>query len=346
MRTLLLTISFLLFGYPAAIAGEYPAQVSTAELAITRGDLRNALHHYRLAFASRTLPFAVDLYNASVCAIKSRDYTQAMQYCHMLAVKGVGDKFFGKSIYRPLQLQKGWESLLATARHRKNALEQKHGALLCLIDSLVAKDQWVNRLWRISGMQSEPRKHMDLTYDTIGLHLKHLFDSLGFLTEEKIGAYVKEDTNLQRGQLFDVIIIHNYTARMTGDTLFNETLRQALQRGEIKPEHYASLRDFTGGSFTDYFGTSHLYTQYRCTLYREKRDEAELQRIGNNRKRIGLPVLKDHEQKLLYNITHRHDDFIIHANLTVYKSFANEASEQSFLNNSEIVVRNIPHCTL
>ncbi len=329
-----------------AVAGKYNAHISKAELDITNGNFPAALHHYELAFATRTYPFAIDLYHAGLCALKSNKNALAIKYCRRLAAKGVGEQFFRQSAYASLQRDPHWEKLLLEARQQREELYRRQGGLICLLDSLVAKDQAVNHAWRAAGMSSETRRIMDLTYDTIGLHLKRLTDSMGFLSEEQTGAYVEKDTCLQQGRFFDIIIIHNYTARMTGDTLFNGTLRRALALEQIKPEHYASLRDFThgGDSPDDYFGTAQLYVQYQCNLYREKLDSSAVQQIEQNRKRIDLAPLADYEKKLMYNIGHRKGIFNIYAPITIYRSFKNESSEQYFLNGHQLIARNIPDC--
>ncbi len=322
----------------------YNIPISEAELAIAKNNYRAALEYYNKAFVSNTNLFAVDLYNASICAVKCGQNQLALEYCTLLARKGVGDKFFIQSIYASLRGNQHWKALLEQGRKSKAEIEKKHGDLICLLDSLVAKDQWVNHVWRAAGMSAETRKIMDLTYDTIQIHLKRIIDSTGFICEDMIGAPVKNDTILERMQIFDIIIIHNYTARMTGDTLFNGVLRQALAQEKIKPEYYASLRDFTGDSPDDYFGTSHLYMQYKCTMYREKMDQQSIEQIETNRRRIGLPPLSDYVEKLLYNLGHRDSIFNIYGPISKIGSFKNESSEKIFMERQEVVVESIADC--
>jgi len=291
------------------------------------------------------LPFATDLYNASVCALKAGKPEKALHYCLGLAEKGIGEEFFiNKAIYRPLRHLKGWSTMLHTARTAKTKLRTEQGALLDYINSLVEKDQRVNRNWRQSGMTAETRTLMDLTYDTIATALNHIFDSLGFLSEDKIGALVEDDTVLSSSLPFDVIIIHNFQSRMTGDSLFSAVLRSALQQELIKPEYYAKIHDFSDGINGEYYGTSHLYIQYHCTLYKESGPHLDFRKLDADRNKIGLPPLSDHEKKVLYLLSHPDTDILIRAPASKYINFKDKASEDRFLSTQEVLVKEIPNC--
>ncbi|MCH5684316.1 hypothetical protein LWM68_08580 [Niabella sp. W65] len=280
--------------------------VNQAELRIVDSNYQKALELYMLAFREHQFHFSHDLYNASVCATETGKTKVAMQLCMELSKKGVGANFFlKKSVYQSLKSNKNWTKLLSKSAQVKNDQALKYGAIRRVLDSLVEKDQQVNHEWRNSGMDKQKRLIMDLTYDTISRHLSKLFDTYGFLSEDKIGTYVEDDTVLRIGLPFDVIIIHNYEARMVGDTLFNPVLRMALRNKIIKPDYYARMHDFVGADSTNFFGSSHIYIQYKCTLYRETKPFLSFDKIEAARKRIGMSSLADFERKLKYKLENK-----------------------------------------
>jgi hypothetical protein len=321
--------------------------VNQAELKIVDSNYKGALACYDKAFKTGGHLFATDLYNASLCAMQLRDSRQAMLLCRELSRRGTGPAFFDRqSVYYGLRRHKDWNKLLEQAARDKQKIMDRYGRVLAIVDSLVAKDQEVNHEWRASGMMKEKRLVMDLTYDTISLHLNRLFDSLGFLSEDKIGAYITDDTTLQPGLPFDVIIIHNYQARMEGDTLFNAILRSALEDKIIKPEYYARLHDFSYNDPGNFFGSAHIYIKYKCTLYREKEPLISYPKLEQARQGIGMPRLADYEKKLRYRLEHPDTRFYIPAPVTVFGSFVDGASEKQFLSKHEVVADKIDGCIM
>ncbi len=348
MKFKLMACLFLLLSQDtfAGNVRDYHVLTNKAELAIVDNDLNSATQYYDSAFALRSKPFAIDAYNASICAIRVKQWEMAFHYANILADIGVGANFFKRNIYYlDLAEQKGWEELLARA---EAGLKRKaaYKPLLSVIDSLVKKDQYVNHNWRASGMASKERQIMDLTYDTIAAHLSRIFDSVGFLSEDMIGASLSENGNeISYGLPFDVIIVHNYQSRRTGDTLFNRILRKALQEGQIKPDYYANIRDFGGGiSEKAYYGSSHFYVMYKCSLYLEHYNKERLPAIEEARTNIGMGTTADYLKKLIYNIRYPSSGFMIFAPLSVVESYANKESEQRLLSDSDVIIEHIPDC--
>ncbi len=344
-RTFLVLILTFLGGNPVSAGHYYDSLINQAELKIVDSNYRQSLELYQRAFRQKQYHFAHDLYNASVCAIEIGDLEEGMRLSMELSIKGVGPKFFSqKSIYSSLKRHKDWTKLLAKAAKDKDKIASSYGAVRRIVDSLVEKDQYVNHQWRNSGMDKQKRQVMDLTYDTISNHLNQLFNTYGFLAEDKIGAFVEDDTVLRIGLPFDVIIIHNYESRMVGDTLFNQALRTALNRQIIKPDYYARMHDFVGSDSANFFGSSHIYIQYKCTLYRETKPFLTYAQVEAARKRIGMSTLADFEKKLRYKLENKKSKFVIYAPVSVYGSFANEESEKIYLSSLETVIERIKSC--
>ncbi len=346
---------FLLFSFIAkpAMAEKfnfklYHALINKAELSIADGQYQQALKYYDSAFLGKKKPFALDLYNASVCAVKSNLSKQAVVYCQKLADKGVGGDFFKKNqIFTSLVSTKQWKPLLEKADQVRIKIQTKHQALLKTIDSLVEKDQKVNHNWQESGMASKEREIMELTYDTIQSQLKGIFDGIGFPSEDMIGAPLTE-TGLMGYRLpFDIIIIHNYQTRTKGDTLFRPLLIKALKEGLIKPEYFALMEDLgSGDNSRPYYGSSHFYVQYQCSIYLENSNMQRLADIEKARADIGLCNTQDQLKKILFNIQNPVSGFRIMTALSKIGSFGNKESEQRMLNNSKAVLNQIPDCKL
>jgi len=323
---------------------QYHQSINEAELSIVVKDYGQALKAFNKAFTYSDNPFAADLYNACVCAIKIGDNESAMKFCARLTTKGVGREFFeGKKIFEPLKEHPNWENLCKSAEESKLTLKKKTSDILSAIDSLVTKDQFVNHQWRNSGETAEMRKVMDITDDSISRYLISMFDKYGFLSEDVIGVTISNG-NISPSLPFDVIIIHNYQSRLKGfgDTLFTGILTKALKEGKITPQYFARIQDFAGGSIN--YGSVRTYMKYKCNLYFDNAVEDSLAVIEQRRIEIGLSSFKDLKEKILFNIRFPENDFRINALCPTIESFANKQSEERFLNTQTLVYPNIPNC--
>jgi hypothetical protein len=325
---------------------DYNVLVNKAELAIVYSDLKQAMHYYDSAFNLRDKPFALDAYNATVCAVRLKQWKLAFRYANTLAELGVGKDFFNRNIYLiPLSEQKGWDRLLLKADAAMKA-KAAYKPVLAVIDSLVAKDQRVNHEWRDAGRASKERQIMDLTYDTIALHLHHIFDSLGFLSEDKTGAWLSDAGNeIKFTAPYSVIILHNYQSRMKGDTLFSSVLRKAVNEGMIKPEFFAFFGDFGGREYGKvYYGSSMFFTAYKCKIYLEHSNRELQDTVDKARETLGMGTTLELLKKMIFNMRYPSSGFMIYAPISRIANFANEGSEQQMLGNSEVIIEHIPDC--
>jgi hypothetical protein len=323
----------------------YNFHINKAELAIIDNRYADALHSFDSALIFDSVSYAQDLFNASLCALKIGLHERSLWYCYKLAQRGVGIEFFDtKTIFGPLKSNHVlWDSLLVLAKDKQEYFNAKYADILLVVDSLVQKDQAMNKRWRDSKMDSEVERLMDLTNDTIAKALHNLLTKEGFLSEKLIGAKPNPEGEFYIRTPFDVIIIHNYESRRVGDSLFNDVLYDALINELIKQDYYAFIRDFAGGhSSIDYFGSGHLFVQYNCTIYKSK--FADLEEIKKQRKRIGLGTLEDYAKKIVFNIQNPSSDFQINGHCAKYMNFKNKESEEMFLKGHEIFIAKIPNC--
>jgi hypothetical protein len=341
----LLVLPLLTSASPRTVKA-YHKFVNNAELAIVESDFNKAATYYDSAFHLSEKAFGQDFYNASISAIKANRLSKALSYCKALARKGVGRRFFeDKPIFAPLTKKPDWPKILRTAELSRRRLLRDHNALIRTIDSLVEKDQLVNQQWRDAGMATAERQIMDLTYDTIQIALIKIFKKHGFISEGIIGVPLTTDNRIAYRLPFDVIIIHNYQSRMTGDTLFRQVLLKALDDGDIKPEYLATIEDFGGGDLTrPYYGSSHFYVQYKCSLFLENFNIQRIDQIDSSRKSIGLCTAADQLKKVLFNIQNPGNPFRIQTTMSKIGSFGDKESEQRMLDNSKVLVEKITNC--
>lgn len=326
----------------------YNQLVNKAELEITDNKFLEAFGNYNSAFRIKDKPFVQDLYNASICAVKANKVTEAMNLCKKLADAGVGGKFLNrKSIYAPLKKLDSWDEIVRQADSKRAKFQSENRDLLHLLDSMAAKDQRLNQEWRAAGltMETPERKQMDLTYDTLSQDLYNLFNSIGFISEQMIGAVVKDDTTLEYWLPANIIVVHNYQSRRVGDTLFRPILYKAIEQGLIKPEYVAHIEDFGSNNIgrPDY-GTAHSYMLYKCNVYLDHYAKESFPAADENRKQIGMGPVADDLKKILFKISNPENEFMIRANYSKIGSFANTDSEEKFLQTSELIVKDIPDC--
>lgn len=279
---------------------QYHQSVNDAELSIVGKDYKQALAYFNRAFTYSNSPFATDLYNASICAIKIGDHESAMKFCTRLTKKGVGRAFFeGKKIFVPLREHQNWEDLCSSAEELKVKFEKNNYEVLSIIDSLVAKDQLANHQWRASGQSAEMRKIMDIIQDSISRHLLSILKKYEFLSEDVRGVTLSGG-NISNSLPFDVIIIHNYQSRLKGfgDTLFTGILTEALGNGIITPQYFAIIQDSPGDHIgsVDY-GSARIFMKYKCNLYFDSSVEDSLTVLDQRRRGIGLSSLEDLRKK-------------------------------------------------
>ncbi len=340
----MITIGLILLS--VSVKGQtYHEIINSAELKIIDGDYKSSLNLYLTAFKKSDRNFAVDLFNASICAVKINKKNKAIILCKALAEKGVGVKFFtGNVAFLPLSNSKFWPQILRDAARARDSFHNANNKLLALLDSLVERDQAVNLAWRNApgDKRREARLHMDEVYDTLSRTLKTIFDTVGFVSEFSVGVRVKNDTLINDWFPFYIIMVHNYQARMTGDTLFSSTLKKALAEQLIKPSQYAMIPDF-GGSIVpseNYRSTQH-YIQYNCNLYKENVNDEMVEEIDSLRNSIHLEPLADNLRKIVFNIKNPNTPFIIFGRAAKYMSFTDKESERFFLDHHKMVQKDV-----
>ncbi|MCX2429849.1 hypothetical protein [Pedobacter sp. GR22-10] len=319
---------------------KYGSLINQAELNIIEGKYVQALSIYDSAFSYYTSsPFTQDLYNASLCALKTKRSDKAISLCRQLASKGVGIPFFRfNKAFLPLSKRKDWNSTMNYARTIKDSFERVNVSLLRIIDSLVAKDQRGNAEWKKAGMTSNAKLKMYATNDSIAKTLSKIFEQKGFLSEDIIGAPLTKEGHLNSMLPFDVILVHNFQSGQWGDTLFSSILEKALNAGQISPSYYASIVDMGSNTgIRPYFGETRFYMQYKCKIYLDPYTKSIALTVDSNRRSIGLCSIDDLLKKVIFRSQYPKSDFKINVHLSIIGSYADKLSEEAMMNERTLI---------
>lgn len=320
---------------------QYNTKINKAELSITNGKFKEALNYYESSFKLKEQPFAQDLYNAIVCALKLHLNRKALALSFILADKGVGKSFFEKkSIFQLLKNEEGWQSLLSAAEDAQKSYDRN--PIQKRIKDLIEADRIMHTKWFLATQDpnNELRKRMMIVDDSLSLELMDLFKNEGYLSEGQISVGINNDTTINSMPLFGIIILHK--AMTYSDTLFSNVLKAALKQGEIKPDVVAKFLDYGGrkGKRSTY-GAEFLYMIYKCNLY--VNNKLSIPDINSARAELGLCSLDDYLKKVRFVINHPATDFSLNAYSGKIGSFSNLSAEKGFLSNYNLIV-NIPDC--
>lgn len=342
-----LFVSYSIVNAQKSSSISYAQKIYKAESSIIDSQYHEALSLYKDAFSDKSIPFAVDLYNAAVCATKLGKMETAVNLCGQLAYKGVGSDFLERQPeFLPLKEFQDWQDLCKKADQRKDEIATKSAQLRTTLDNMVTIDQDINHQWRASGTSGEMRRVMDSVNIVLSKQLINLFTEEGFIGEDKIGVTIDGDKIIESFP-FDVIIIHNYQSRWNGnlgDTLFTAALTKALSDGLITPQYFAFIQDFAGQHHGKNYGSASTFLQYECNLYFDKFLVDSVSAIDQRRAEIGLFNLTDLRKRIVYNFTHPESGFMIIAPCPTIGSFADESSKNIFLKTQELVFENILGC--
>lgn len=345
MKHLSLAILFFLFFIQTTNADnlkEYYAEINNAELSITAQDYKSAISTYNLAFTNKKEPFAIDIYNQTVCYIKSGNLKEAIAKCFTLAERGVGADFFhNNKIFEPLKVQSQWQQLLQKAEQVKAAFDLKNRSLTNKINMLFDADQDAHGLLRNINDQNQDSisNYVKDVDDSLSNQLMDIFKQNGFLTEFNLGITINSEFEIDRMPNFYIIILHNFQGIQRYDSLFLPILNNAVFNGKVKPDVYALMLDANVKNPSKFYGTSNIYWQYENKLYINKYyNESEIKnQINLQRSSIMLSSLDDYLKKILFNLKERGSGFEINAGVSRIGSFSDEESEKDFKENLTLI---------
>lgn len=211
-----------------------------------------------LAKDHKTL-FARDIHNAIRVALLSRDINTAFWWGEKLAAKGIESPYFNAKLFGAMRNNVGWKTFKskydsickASQNNWKINLKQQ-------VNDLLNEDQ--------ADYGLENRKESQVLYETterVTDKFIALLQKEGYPSEEKIGAFTKNDTTLIQSPEFMVIIRHAIQQKPKNIKLLNELLEKSYASLEYDSKRSTANRMFPQSCFHIYKGN--LYNSKSCT---------------------------------------------------------------------------------
>jgi hypothetical protein len=326
----------------------YYELTNQAELFICHGQIKRSLDTYKNAFRMSSNHYSLDLYNATLLALKLKDFKTAYQLSMNLAKKGIGEPFFEKkSEFIPLKEHnnKDWIKLLSVASIQRKYFTRKNKELNEKLLDLFTKDQEVH-LRNLRNDPSLSEEMLNSIDDSISKKLYGIIMENGLLSEFDLGIQIENDTTILSIPQFYIIIRHNFQGIKKYDTLFNQVCMQSLSKGILHPYVYANMRDANPVNGNMFFGTSHLFIKYECAIYipNEFTDPKRIEEIDSLRDLYWLPRVEYSLVKIKYKLENPGTSFRFKEHISSIGSFGNPQSEKSFLETSKVLIKNINGC--
>lgn len=250
---LLLLLSFLLqISSSQLFAGEFQINeyynlVYKAEASVLQKDYQHALEYYQKSRQLHFSPFAIDIYNATICAAKIKDYNALSDLSALLVLKGADIRFFNKHIFHSFKETTEWKNFEA----QYPALVKKRDATLDM--ALRKKVKELNIYLEYGDVQSN---------DSISTEILSLFNEYKNLNENIIGANF-QDTVLYPS-LYGSLIFYEY--QEIGGKQISEVINHAIATGELKSE--IGIQFMEMGYKASKFIYLMPYFIYKNTLYK------------------------------------------------------------------------------
>lgn len=229
-----------------------------AETYILTRQYAKAKQTYALLAKDNPTVFARDIHNAIRVAVLSRDVKVAFWWGEKLAEKGIELPYFNSKVFNTMRKNSEWkifckkyDSICKLSQKKWNTNLKKQ-----VID-LLNEDQ--------ADYGLENRKDSAILYETTERVTDKLIDLLkieGYPSEEKIGAFTKNDTILIQSPEFSVTIRHAVQQKPKGLTELNELLDKSYKALEFDLKRSNTHRNFPGACYHIYKGN--LYIDKSC----------------------------------------------------------------------------------
>ncbi|WP_264537361.1 hypothetical protein [Flavobacterium sp. N1736] len=242
----------------------YYTYTQNAENFILARQYGKAKEEYNVLAQKYPVLFARDIHNAIRCAILSRDFKTAFLWSEKLALKGVEIPYFNSKIFNGIRKNPEWKSFSIkydsicklTKKSFNYSLEKE-------LADLLNEDQ--------ADYGLENRKKPKELYETTERVTAKLIDLLkkeGYPSEERIGAYVANDTTLISFPDFNVLILHAVQLKPKNLDVLNELLDKSTNALEYDSKRSYNTNNEFGSCFRIYKGN--LYNSKSCgTNYAE-----------------------------------------------------------------------------
>jgi hypothetical protein len=328
---------------------EYYKLINSAELEIAAENPKGALGYYQEAFLK--LPaFSTDIYNATVCALETSQHELALQYCKLLAQKGVGAAYFEKkAMFQVLRSQDEWKALLKNAQHIQDSIIIKTQIYRALFDSVQVADQRnasENRKW--SGAKNIPNDTFEratTVQDSLCSLLLDLFEKNGFIGENQMGVTMYNDTSFSSHYAYDISFVHAFQLGSIGNRIrILSLVKESIDKGLVDHRRLNYIAAFPG--FFGYpwsINCSRMFKIFECKLYNPSIPQAILARHEKLRKDFYFSSYKDLLTKSFYKLNPKGSPYYIGISLKKGTEFEKKQFVTEMKSYSETDVL-IPNC--
>jgi len=282
---------------------QYNKYINTAELLICDSLFHNALCNYDTAFKLLTDPFAIDKYNASMCAFIAGDYNKGSTYLEQLVKRGYNYKLLESNSIINLLDTNDRSNLFINLEQCSIEIDNK---LKTIYDSLYIVDQYFRKdsLYWITN-----RDTLCKTDYLNGTFMSGLIYRYGFPSERSVGV----SANLLSAMPWELILIHNHVKPFCNERVdFSSTILTALEHGLIRAPKAANYLEQSIGNEifgagliglvkAEYRGIDTDSIYYHVGFY-NLTDNA-ISKINTQRKSIGLDTIEEVRRKIIFNNT-------------------------------------------
>ncbi len=311
---------------------QYNKYINNAELLICDSMFSDALYYYEKAFKLLNEPFAIDKYNAAMCAFKTDDFDKGESYLEYIVKRGYDYKNLNSNKIINL-LDSNYRSDLFHMLEQcsveiNNEIKNLYDSLY-LVDQLFRKDSlyWITN-----------RDTLCKTDFSNGSFMNVLIKRHGFPSQELVGV----SYNLLAVLPWELIVIHNHVKPFCDKRVdFSNVIWDAMEQGLIRIPKAANYLEQSIGK--EIFGTGvvgcvkveykGVDTCYYKTGFFNLSDKS-FNKINFQRISIGLDSIEEARKKVLFNISN--PDFIFSEghmityscnNLTEFNNFIVNLSE-------------------
>lgn len=280
----------------------YHTHINSAELHIVDGDEKLAINEYKTAFLIDSIvPLAKDYYNASICAIKSKKYDFAFDWCKTLVKSGLSKAFFEKNeLFKPITDKKKWKELL---EYKISDFNQN---LIDTLNNLYVQDQYYRAKIGSYKVYGDSIKMIDKNNDRI---LLDIIKRYGYPSEKLLG--LSEGIGFEKK--FEMVIWHQTTLNRISD--YTQILISAAKNGLISPQRAGSLiENHTGLSLYNmepYYRvicstcSDSIQSDVANKIFYWDMPGEKVAKYDSLRSEIGLESLQDYNKKILYVIKNK-----------------------------------------
>lgn len=314
---------------------QYNKYINTAELLICDSLFHNALCDYDTAFKLLAEPFAIDKYNAAMCAFITGDYDKGSTYLEQVVKRGYNYKLLESNRIINLLDTNDRSNLFRNLEQCSVEIDYK---LKNTYDSLYIIDQYFRKdsLYWITN-----RDTLCKTDYSNGRFMSGLIDRYGFPSERSVGV----SANLLSALPWELIIIHNHVKPFCNERVdFSTAILYALEHGLIRTPKAANYleqskgNDIFGGGViglvkAEYRGIDADSSYYHVGFFIFS--DNVINKINTQRTSIGLDTIEEVRKKIIFNITNT--NFIFSEGLKVIYTFSTFTEFNNFVENLSIL---------